>query len=189
MNKSLEDFTFKNHGTYPIEDIKETIDGFTDEWFQNLDRQTAFKEHSTTLTYFLAEYPLSWNPGEPYIGLVVNPNSRLWGQVLPLVSRLENIHEGKVGRVIVPRLKANTSITKHTDQGGYLSVVRRHHIAITTHPDVRFTVGKEEKYLEPGVIWEINNMKMHRAVNGSEIDRVHLLIDIIPNKAIENATI
>lgn len=189
MNKSLEDFTFKNHGKYNIEPIKCIINSFTEEWFQNIDRQTAFKEHRTTLTYFLAEYPLSWNPGDPYVGSITYPDSKLWGCVLPLVQKLEELHDGKVGRVILPKLKAGTNITKHIDQGGYLSVVRRHHIAVITDPDVKFVVGQDEKHLEPGVVWEINNMKMHRVLNDSKIDRVHLLIDILPNKAIYHETI
>lgn len=189
MNKSLEDFTFKNHGTYPIEQIKNIVNSFTNEWFQNLDRQIAFKEHKTTLTYFLADYPLTWSPGEPYVGSINYPDSELWQLVLPLIHRLESLHDGRVGRVIFPKLKANTNITKHTDQGGYLSVVRRHHIAIVTEPNVRFIVGKDEKNLEPGVVWEINNMKMHRVINESEVDRIHLLVDIIPNKAIGNETV
>lgn len=189
MDKSKEPFTFKNHGTYDIEPIKGIISSFTDEWFQNTERQATFKEHKTTLTYFLAWYPLSWNPGEPYVGTISNPESKLWPHVLPLIQGLEKLHDGRVGRVILPKLEANTAITKHTDQGGYLSVVRRHHIAVITDPKVKFIVGQDEKYLEPGVIWEINNMKMHRVINDSSIDRVHLLIDIIPNKAIGNETL
>jgi hypothetical protein len=32
-----------------------------------------------------------------------------------------------------------------------------------------------------GECWEINNSRTHFVNNGSKIDRVHLLIDIMPN--------
>jgi hypothetical protein len=35
-----------------------------------------------------------------------------------------------------------------------------------------------------GECWEINNSRIHYVNNGSKIDRVHLLIDIMPNKEI-----
>ena len=36
-----------------------------------------------------------------------------------------------------------------------------------------------------GECWEINNTRLHSVENNSDIDRVHLLIDIMPNKYLE----
>jgi hypothetical protein len=35
-----------------------------------------------------------------------------------------------------------------------------------------------------GECWEINNMQYHEVINDSEEDRIHLIIDIIPNEYI-----
>ena len=32
-----------------------------------------------------------------------------------------------------------------------------------------------------GECWEINNTRLHAVENNSKIDRIHLLIDIMPN--------
>ena len=43
-----------------------------------------------------------------------------------------------------------------------------------------FTVGEEEKNMRVGEMWEINNNdKSHSVINGSDIDRVHLILDYI----------
>jgi aspartyl/asparaginyl beta-hydroxylase (cupin superfamily) len=36
--------------------------------------------------------------------------------------------------------------------------------------------------MKEGECWEINNNKIHRVANNSEMDRIHLTIDIIPNQ-------
>ena len=44
-----------------------------------------------------------------------------------------------------------------------------------------FFVDGEKKNLKTGEIWEIDNTKLHKVENLSNSDRVHLIVDILPN--------
>jgi aspartyl/asparaginyl beta-hydroxylase (cupin superfamily) len=77
---------------------------------------------------------------------------------------------------------AGGNIQPHQDGGDYLDVVRRHHIPIVTSPEVLFFIDGRGINMREGELWEINNMLRHEVQNPSSIDRVHLMVDIIPNE-------
>ena len=52
--------------------------------------------------------------------------------------------------------------------------------------DVYFYVDDGVLNMLEGECWEINNMKSHEVINNSDEDRIHLMIDIIPNKYIND---
>ena len=82
--------------------------------------------------------------------------------------------------VLLIKLKAKKNISIHFDSGDYLMSCRRNHIPIITSDNVFFGVGNEKIVMQAGECWEINNSRPHFVENNSEIDRVHLLIDIMP---------
>ena len=43
-----------------------------------------------------------------------------------------------------------------------------------------YTVNGETVNMKEGECWEINNQRPHSVLNDSDIDRVHLLVDIFP---------
>ena len=184
MDKIHEDFRLRYLKNYNISEIQSEIYKLEEEWLEDTHRQEIFEEHKETVTYFLTDYSLEWKIGDTYPGSVRNPESQLYSLVKPIIEELEQFHDGRVGRTIFPKLSANKNIKGHCDGGEYLSVVRRHHIPIITNPDVWFNVGKGWVNMFEGECWEINNRKWHEVSNESDKDRVHLLIDIIPNKAI-----
>jgi len=184
--KHLEDFRFKYVCNIDVSHIKELVNELTEEqWLENTSRQITFDNHSLTQTYFLVDHPLNSKLNNFYEGIVVYPESKLWLEIYKIVSMLENYHNGKAGRVMLPKLKATGNIGAHKDDGYYLNAVRRHHIPIITNEQVTFIVDKEEINMREGEVWEINNMKKHEVLNPSDQDRIHLLIDIIPNQYIK----
>jgi hypothetical protein len=184
MDKINEDFRFRYLKNYEISEIQSEIYKLEKEWLEDTQRQESFTEHKETVTYFLTDYSLKWKIGDPYAGSVRNPESYLYSLVKPIIEDLEQIHGGRVGRAMFPKLSAKKDISGHEDGGEYLSVARRNHIPIITNPDVWFNVGKGWVNMFEGECWEINNRKWHEVVNKGDKDRVHLLIDIIPNEAI-----
>ena len=184
MLKLNEVFKFKYHKNYDIDKIKNEILKIEEKWLEDTSRQELFEVHKETTTVFLADYPIDWKLYSGYAGTVRDPESLLWKLVEPIVKDLENIHGGKVGKVIFPKLSANKNISPHTDGGSYLGVVRRHHIPIITNKDVLFHIEDESLYMEVGECWEINNSKMHHVTNNSNEDRIHLIIDIVPEYCI-----
>lgn len=93
-----------------------------------------------------------------------------------------NYGEGYFIRVLIVKLKANTNIEPHVDNGYSLMTSKRTHIPIITNSKVTFTVDGETKYLKEGEIWEINNSKVHSVDNNSDTDRIHLIIDYTKNE-------
>jgi len=181
--KSLTPFTFRHICNLDVDRIKELVSNLTEEqWLENTSRQVTFKNHALTQTYFLADYPLDWKIGSDYQGRVTRPDSDLWLETYPIVKFLEEYNDGKVGRVMITKLLAGGNIEPHRDGGDYLNVVRRHHIPIVTSKEVLFFVDDRGVNMRQGELWEINNMMTHKVQNPSITDRIHLMIDIVPNR-------
>lgn len=184
MRKTLEDFNFKKYQSYGIDEIKKYIDSFSDEWFINTSRQDNYYVHKDTNSYFVYTANLQWKEGTSFIVDQTSNNVGLLELLEPIISDLERLHNGTRGMVLLIKLKAGQSIAPHHDSGDYLMISRRHHIPIVTTEDVFFGVGSDTVNMQAGECWEINNSRIHFVNNTSKIDRVHLLIDIMPNEEI-----
>jgi aspartyl/asparaginyl beta-hydroxylase (cupin superfamily) len=180
--KQSESFNFIHHKDYDVSEIKKIINGFNEEYSLEKSRQYSIKQLRETSTFFMKKYNLSWKVGDDYDEKKEDENSELWSLVNVIVKDLEDIHQGKVGQVVVANLPAKKDIYAHFDPGDYLGVARRNHIPIITNKDVIFDVAEDSVNMKEGECWEINNNKIHRVANNSEMDRIHLTIDIIPNQ-------
>jgi quercetin dioxygenase-like cupin family protein len=85
--------------------------------------------------------------------------------------------EGWLVRCILTKLRSGGRIPAHEDRGFSLTHSHRFHIPVVTNADVEFTVGDETVHMQPGEIWEINNMRRHGTVNAGAEPRVHLIVD------------
>ena len=92
--------------------------------------------------------------------------------------------DGYIVRALFARLKGHGRIDTHTD--GLFSLLKCHriHIPIVTNDQVVFTIGGESKVLGEGEMWEINNATLHAVDNNSDEDRIHLIIDWVPNATV-----
>lgn len=45
------------------------------------------------------------------------------------------------------------------------------------------TIGDETFHLEPGIAYELDNTRRHSVRNARETRRVHLICDILPDRA------
>lgn len=98
-----------------------------------------------------------------------------------LVKELEIKFDGKSGLVLYAKLPPNKKIPKHSDPDYYLSVVHRLHIPIFTNENCYFHLDDTTIHMEEGRLYEINNLMNHSVENKGDSDRVHLIVDIIPN--------
>jgi len=84
-----------------------------------------------------------------------------------------------VKRANLVKLLAQSEILPHYDKGDFLKSTRRIHLPITTNEHCTFMVGGEEKHLQVGHLWEINNTGMEHSVhNRGDTHRIHLIIDV-----------
>lgn len=189
MRKTLENFNFKKHNTYSIEDIKNHIKDYSNEWLLNTSRQDNYYVHKDTTSYFVYNANLQWKSGENFIVKKIATDETLLELLEPIIKDLEITHNGIRGNVLLIKLKAQEDIAIHHDSGDYLMLSRRNHIPIVTSDNVYFGVGDEKINMKAGECWEINNSRLHFVENNSDIDRVHLLIDIMPHNEIGNQCI
>lgn len=185
LNKLHENFNFKFHGSFDVSEIEEHLSKYSDEWFENDLRQKMFAVHKETSSVFLYDHDAAWSLGQQYKVSVNNAQKEMLSLIEGIVSSLELIHDGKVGKCLFIKLPSRKSVGEHTDKLDYLGAVRRHHIPIITNDNVAFIVNNEIKNMKVGECWEINNSYMHSVENNGDEDRVHLMIDIMPNKFIK----
>lgn len=79
-------------------------------------------------------------------------------------------------------LAAGADIKPHRDRGGSLEDgLARLHIPIVTDPAVVFTLDGEDVHFGAGATWYMNANCLHAVRNGSARERVHLVLDCVPN--------
>lgn len=107
--------------------------------------------------------------------------------LVPLIEILSHI-PAKFERVRVMRLKAGTSIKKHTDKVDKeikSGEIVRIHIPLRTNNNVHFYLweGKEQNHyhLETGKYYFVDVSKPHAVHNKADFDRLHLVVDCYNN--------
>ena len=185
ISKVNEPFNYKFHGMFDVSKISDYLLTYSDEWFLDKERQMAYEVHKETNSIFIYDHATNWFIGNKYNLKINNAQSAMIELVSPIVKSLESIHDGKVGKCLFIKLPPNKSVGEHTDKMDYLGAARRHHIPITTNEDVLFFVNKESKNMKIGECWEINNSLLHSVENNGSTERIHLMLDILPNKFIK----
>lgn len=101
----------------------------------------------------------------------------------PIVDHIAKYYQdnGFVVRMVFAKLLAGGKIPEHSDSGYSLLNCHRIHIPIVSNAKNIFFVGGEQKYMQAGEFWEINNAGPHSVNNDSDEDRIHLIIDWVPN--------
>ena len=174
------DSNYKLIGDFEVSKIKAILLSYRDEWEKNQSRQERYKLfHGDSKNIFITDIEASWDGhGFPLVHHEVEEDLR--DHTLKIVKRLEEELKGTVGKCLFINLPAGKKVNPHVDMGYYLTSVHRVHIPIMTHGDVDFSVGGETINMKEGVCYEINNMRTHAVDNRSNVDRIHLLIDIMP---------
>ena len=95
-------------------------------------------------------------------------------------------------RVRLMKLEAGTIIAKHTDKVDKdikTGKIVRLHVPVITHEEVQMTSwlpgGIAEFHMKKGSCWWLDVSLPHKVVNKSDVDRVHLVIDIYNNDDIK----
>jgi hypothetical protein len=185
ITKRNESFNFNLIGSYDVSNIVDVVDLFSIEWTLNTSRQSMIDEtHKHTNTYFLRALDNKWEPNQELNSFPVTTNTKLLKEVDKIITDLEKYHQGRCGVAMIVKLFSDNNVLPHSDDSAYLSAVRRHHIPLKTNKEVVFFIDDETRHLAVGECWEINNNKVHSVTNNSQEDRVHIIIDIIPNRFI-----
>jgi len=107
------------------------------------------------------------NKLKPYLDEIISQAKNFYGY--------KNL---KLTRMLVTELPKGAVIPEHLDDGEMLTSHHRIHIPLRSDPAVKFTLDHKDYYLEPGRGYEINNQLLHEVRNESNIDRIHMIIDL-----------
>ncbi len=117
--------------------------------------------------------------------------------LFPEVEQLIAPLDGDIHRIRFMKLApGGGELGRHTDQvdpdaGNGLGKIARLHWPIITAPEVTFTVWnhKDERTdanMKVGECWMLDTRKPHKVYNGSQIERIHLVIDTIVTPSLLN---
>ncbi len=79
----------------------------------------------------------------------------------------------------IASLAAGGSIKEHRDiSGGSPTGITRFHIPLKTNEDVSFYISGQELKMRAGELWHLDTTYLHRVENRSDLERLHLIIDL-----------
>ena len=107
------------------------------------------------------------NKLKPFLDEIISDAKNFYGY--------ENL---KLTSILFTELRRCGIIPEHSDTGKMLTTHHRIHIPLVSDPAVKFTLDHKDYYLEPGHGYEINNQLTHEVRNESNIDRIHMIIDL-----------
>ncbi len=174
-----EDNFLQLHSDFDVTAIRERVEQIPAEQWLKSERERLFAVHKDTQSLQLVHFEDYRYQRPEYQSLY----SDLENELLPVVDYIAHYYQnnGFVVRMILAKLLAGGKIPNHTDAGFSLLNCHRIHVPIITNDDVVFSVGGEEINMRTGELWEINNGTVHGVENRSGADRIHLIVDWMPN--------
>ena len=109
---------------------------------------------------------------------ILNKLQPILKQIVSDIKKFYRYENLKLTAILFSELKKGGIIPEHSDAGKMLTTHHRIHIPLVSDPAVKFTLDHKDYYLEPGHGYEINNQLVHDVRNESNIDRIHMIIDL-----------
>ena len=170
-------------GQFNVSGLEAEISKFDLEWKIDTSRQDNNYTHSNTNMYQICYTDYNWSPGSSIVTNQVNnlKTPKAIKELLDIYNKLEYYYEGKIIRCEIVKMLKNTKIPKHVDGGPLLYYSRRVHVPVITNEKITFTVMDNTIHMKRGGWYEINNQLPHSVNNETDIDRVHIIIDVLPD--------
>ncbi len=97
----------------------------------------------------------------------------------PEIKRVLDYFKDPVYMAVFYSMLPGAEIHPHRDLSGTLELGKlRYHVPIVTNPKVNFWVDKKRVPMSVGEMWAQNTSYMHAVANQSEVDRVHLVVEV-----------
>lgn len=101
--------------------------------------------------------------------------------VMAEVAKLEAELNATAKMAVALKLPAGGQIKPHADTSALFQSAHRCHLALKTNAECLFVFGANSYHFPAGEWREISNTQEHSFTNGGMTDRVHLVVDLIPN--------
>lgn len=166
-----------------ITELLELVESNPDWWLIHQERQNyPGTSHAETECIYLRG-PTSLTP-EEYIG---NPEAVYY----PVPKELQEASEKllgplfeameveELGYILIVKLKPDSVVYPHIDEGAYSDHYSRFHLALSGGPEEALIVEGEEVHMEPGEVWWFNHKCVHCADNPHDYPRIHIIFDAV----------
>jgi Flp pilus assembly protein TadD len=163
---------------FDVRSIRDSLGRTSTDCWGESDREHRFEVHRKTNALILIGFEDDRHSQRQF-----HTDWPVWKPLLkPILDYIQAYYRdnGFPARILFAKLLAHSNIPVHTDSGYSLLNCHRLHIPIVSNDRVAFYVGGEEKYMRSGEIWEINNGLDHSVENQGD-DRIHLIVDWMPN--------
>lgn len=184
LKNKRESWNFEEFGPVTIHSISEEVLLYYKEWLLDTSRQEIFDTHKDTFAFELMSLDYMHGLGTEGECIIKRKLSTEAArkEFDEIVKQLEKLSNGKLIRAEFISMKPKSRIRTHKDRSDILYVSRRFHIPIKTNDCVTFRSGSEIKNLKAGILYELNNIKYHSVRNDSNENRIHLILDVLPNE-------
>ena len=160
----------------------EYVNTFSEDDWNSWTLRQALGNHESTNTIKIQWIPLTV---KKYDETLIERNEPIYSIATELLKDilhfLKDYYNGTIFKIILPKLKAGSTIGMHRDTLFSLTVPHRVHIPIITNDDVIFGCGPTSLNMKVGNLYEINNSLNHWVINNTNQDRIHLIVDVIEN--------
>jgi Tfp pilus assembly protein PilF len=168
------------HDGFDVKPLIKKITGIPQSSWRESGRERRFEVHRATETLLLIQFEDGLHTWPEAL-----PSHQEFAEELSVVTeRISAFYRdrGFVVRMLFAKLLAGGSIPMHSDSGYSLLNCHRIHIPLITTEDVIFHVGGEDRCLLAGEFCEIDNSQNHAVENRGRHDRIHLIVDWMPNQ-------
>ena len=140
--------------------------------------------HAPTKAIYL-RWAAEWTPASIFESLSAEwcDSSAILTQTTAIVRAvLEAVGAMELGRVMLVNLQPGGRIVPHWDAGLYADYFDRFHVSIQSDEGNAFAVDDAKVHMAEGEAWWFNHQLEHTVHNGSQQDRIHLIIDCVAPK-------
>jgi tetratricopeptide (TPR) repeat protein len=169
------------HRGFDVTAVTNKIEKIPDLKWLEFGREKLFAQHKETQSVLLVHFEDLKHEKPEYHELFFDFENELKPIIDYIAAYYQN--NGFIVRMMLAKLPAGGKIARHMDVGFSLQNTHRVHVPMITNDQVEFFVGGEKKNMRVGELWEINNALNHGVENRSDKDRVHLIVDWMPNFA------
>lgn len=179
MKKVEKPETYRDLGRYDVSELSDLVAKLPDRLWSIEDQR---KENKFAVFHHTQHIIFRFPPGNrDHTDYYTNPIWRVWrDRLLPLMDAItaQYGHEERVyPKVMLARLLAGHEIDTHFDGAGSNLYTHKVHVPLISGPGALFTVKEDERHLEVGRAYEVNNIVRHAARNDGDAHRVHLIFE------------
>lgn len=173
----IPNITFNELGKSSTESLAQYFASASDPW------KIAYSPYSKRLTL-----PLLWCHSELINGRIkcmhIQQSQELSNYTRLALVDLTTHMPGIPIRVFYAKLLGGDSIAAHIDDGSIFAISHRCHLPIIAPDGIQFTCSQDTYTPKKGQWFEVNNCLIHSVINSALTERIHLIVDILPEEHI-----